>query len=131
LRLRKPREAYSEVVKGCCFRRSQTRCSYNCHKIPLRCTQETLNRGEHIGAFSGHRVASESVSMQQALFPTDAPAVTFPRRSDTIPSQAPGSCDLQQLGERLRLTYGPVEAPLPARLAELVERLVRREQTEN
>jgi hypothetical protein len=28
----------------------------------------------------------------------------------------------------LRLTYGPVEAPLPARLAELVERLARREQ---
>ena len=69
--------------------------------------------------------------MQQALLPTDAPAVTFPRRSDTIPSQAPGSCDLQQLGERLRLTYGPVEAPLPARLAELVVRLVRREQNEN
>ena len=66
--------------------------------------------------------------MQQALLPTDTPTVPFSRRSDTIPSQAPGSCDLQQLGERLRLTYGPVEAPLPARLAELVERLERREQ---
>ena len=69
--------------------------------------------------------------MQQTLLQSDASAVTFARRSDSIPSQAPGSCDLQQLGERLRLTYGPVEAPLPARLAELVERLVRREQTEN
>lgn len=66
--------------------------------------------------------------MQQALLQSDAPAVTLPRRSDTIPSQVLDSCDLQQLGERLRLTYGPVEAPLPARLAELVERLARREQ---
>jgi hypothetical protein len=32
------------------------------------------------------------------------------------------------LGKRLRLTYGPVEASLPVRLAELVERLARREQ---
>jgi hypothetical protein len=66
--------------------------------------------------------------MQQTLLQHDAPAVALPRRSDSIPSQAPGSCHLQQLGERLRLTYGPVEAPLPARLAELVERLARREQ---
>jgi hypothetical protein len=35
---------------------------------------------------------------------------------------------LQRLGERLRLTYGPVETTLPTRLAELVERLARREQ---
>jgi hypothetical protein len=69
--------------------------------------------------------------MQQALLPTDAPAVRFPRRSDNITSQAPGSCDLQQLGERLRVAYGPVEAPLPARLAELVERLARQEQAGN
>jgi hypothetical protein len=66
--------------------------------------------------------------MQQTLLQRDAPADALPRRSDTIPSQAPGSCNLQQLGDRLRLTYGPVEAPLPARLAELVERLARREQ---
>lgn len=64
----------------------------------------------------------------QALFATDAPTVRFTRRSDSIPSQAPGSCDLQQLGERLRVAYGLVEAPLPARLAELVERLARQEQ---
>jgi hypothetical protein len=69
--------------------------------------------------------------MQQVLLQSDAPAVTLPRQSDTIPSQAPGSCDLQQLGERLRLTYGPVEASLPPRLAELVERLARWEQAEN
>jgi hypothetical protein len=69
--------------------------------------------------------------MQQALLPTDAPTVTLSRRSDTISNQARGSRDLQRLGERLRLTYGPVvEAPLPVRLAELVERLARREQTE-
>lgn len=69
--------------------------------------------------------------MQQALLPTDASAARVPRRADSIPSQAPGSCDLQQLGERLRVTYGPVEAPLPARLAELVERLARQEQAGN
>lgn len=69
--------------------------------------------------------------MQQILLPTDAPAVRFPRLSDSIPSQAPGSYDLHQLGERLRVAYGPVEAPLPARLAELVERLARREQAGN
>ena len=68
--------------------------------------------------------------MQQALLLTDAPAVTFSRQSDPILNQAQGSCDLQQLGERLRLAYEPVEAPLPARLAELVERLARREQAE-
>ena len=65
--------------------------------------------------------------MQQALLPTDAPTVRLPRLSASIPSQAPGSCDLQQLGERLRVAYGPVEVPLPARLAELVERLARQE----
>ena len=69
--------------------------------------------------------------MQQILPQSDAPAVTLPRRSDSIPSHAPDSCDLQQLGERLRLTYGPVEAPLSARLAELVERLARRERLED
>ena len=68
--------------------------------------------------------------MQQILLPTDTPAVRLPRRSASMPSQAAGSCDLQQLGERLRVAYGPVEAPLPARLAELVERLARREQAE-
>jgi len=35
---------------------------------------------------------------------------------------------LEALGERLRLAYGPGEAALPPRLAELVERLARREQ---
>jgi hypothetical protein len=69
--------------------------------------------------------------MQQTLLQHDAPAVALPRRSATIPSQAPGSCDLQRLGERLRLTYGPVETPLPVRLAELVECLARREQVKS
>lgn len=66
--------------------------------------------------------------MQQALLTTDAPAPKLPFSPGSVSSQAPGSCDLQQLGERLRLTYGPVEAPLPARLTELVERLARREK---
>jgi hypothetical protein len=65
--------------------------------------------------------------MQQALSPTDAPTATPPFPSDSPSSEGLGSLEFQTLGERLQLTYGSVEAPLPARLAELVERLVRRE----
>ncbi|QRM33766.1 hypothetical protein [Microvirga sp. VF16] len=64
----------------------------------------------------------------QALSPTNAPAAALPFPSDNMSSQALGSDELQMLGDRLRLTYGSLEAPLPARLAELVERFVRREQ---
>jgi hypothetical protein len=67
----------------------------------------------------------------QAVLPTDAPPVLLPSLSDPTLDQTQGSIDLQQLGERLRVACGPVEAPLPARLAELMERLARREQTEN
>ena len=67
----------------------------------------------------------------QALLPTDAPAATLPLPSATTSSQARGSNQLQRLRDWLRLTYGPVEATLPARLAELVERLARWEQTGN
>ncbi len=66
--------------------------------------------------------------MQQALFPTDASTATLPLPPDTTSDQLLGSNELQRLGDRLRVTYGPVETPLPARLAELVERLARREQ---
>ena len=64
--------------------------------------------------------------MQQALFPTDASTATLP--PDTTLDQLLGSNELQRLGDRLRVTYDPVETSLPARLAELVERLARREQ---
>ena len=67
----------------------------------------------------------------QALFATDAPTVTLPLPSHATLNQSLTSSELQLLGERLRVAYGAVEAPLPARLAELVERLARREQTEN
>ena len=73
------------------------------------------------------RAVNESVSMQ-ALLPTATPPVRFPRPSSPMPNQARGSYDLQQLEVRLRVAYGPVEASLPARLAELVERLARREE---
>jgi hypothetical protein len=66
--------------------------------------------------------------MQQTLFPTDASTATLPLPPDATSDQLLGSNELQRLGARLRVTYGPVEAPLPARLAELVERLARREQ---
>jgi hypothetical protein len=66
--------------------------------------------------------------MQQALFRTDAPPVTPPLPPDTTSNQLLGSYELQRLRDRLRLTYGPVETALPTRLAELVERLGRREQ---
>ncbi|MBL0408124.1 hypothetical protein JKG68_29975 [Microvirga aerilata] len=65
----------------------------------------------------------------QALVRTDAPTVTFPLPTQTTLNQALDAYDLQQLGERLRVAYGPVEASLPARLADLVERLARREQS--
>jgi hypothetical protein len=64
----------------------------------------------------------------QVLLPTDAPIVMLSPLSDSTVNQTQGSIDLQQLGERLRVAYGPVQAPLPARLAELMERLARREQ---
>jgi hypothetical protein len=66
----------------------------------------------------------------QALLPIDAPEVTFSIPPHSTFDQSLASNDLQQLGERLRLTYGPVETDLPARLAELVERLTRREPPE-
>jgi hypothetical protein len=64
----------------------------------------------------------------QALVQTDAPTVTLPRSAHMSPNQSLDAKDLQWLGERLRVAYGPVEAPLPARLTELVERLARRER---
>ena len=66
----------------------------------------------------------------QTLSQTDtrAPTVTPPLLADTKLSQSLAPSDLQWLGERLRDAYGPVEASLPARLAELVERLDRREK---
>jgi hypothetical protein len=64
----------------------------------------------------------------QALFQTDAPTVTFPPSAHMSPNQSLDSDDLQWLGERLRVAYGLVEAPLPVRLTELVERLARREK---
>jgi hypothetical protein len=76
------------------------------------------------------RVANESVSMQ-VLLPTDASAATPPFLSESTLSQGLGSDELQMLGVRLRLTYRPVEAPLPVRLAELVERLAQREQAKD
>jgi hypothetical protein len=66
--------------------------------------------------------------MQHALFLNDASTATLPLRQDTTSDQLLGSNELQRLGERLRVTYGPVETPLPARLADLVERLARLEQ---
>jgi len=58
---------------------------------------------------------------------THAPTVTPPLLADTKLSQSLAPSDLHWLGERLRAAYGPVEAPLPARLTELVERLARHE----
>jgi hypothetical protein len=67
--------------------------------------------------------------MQQALLPTGVLADGFsPPPAHLLPERSPGPYDLQQLGERLRVTYGAVDTSLPARLAELVEQLVRREQ---
>ena len=65
----------------------------------------------------------------QALDPTDSltPTLTPALSADAAPSQSLAPSDLQRLGERLQVAYGPVEASLPARLTELVERLARNE----
>ena len=83
---------------------------------------------DHRGMYRHIRAANKSVSMQ-ALFPTDthSPTVTLPSSANTTLSQSLDPSDLQWLGERLRVACGPVEAPLPARLTELVERLARHE----
>ena len=66
----------------------------------------------------------------QAVLPTDAPTVTFPLPNHAMQNQSLDSSDLQWLGERLQAAYGSVDAPLTARLMELVERLARREQAQ-
>ncbi len=67
----------------------------------------------------------------QALLPSEAPTIKFSFPTHTVLSQSLDPGDLQWLGERLRLAYGPVETPLPARLTELVERLARHEQSKD
>jgi hypothetical protein len=69
--------------------------------------------------------------MQQALSPSVVLVVTPSFQSDSPSSQALGSLELQTLRDRLQLTYGPVDTLLPARLAELMERLARRERSED
>ncbi len=62
------------------------------------------------------------------LPPTDAPASTFSLPANSASNQLIDTPELQRLGELLQETYAPVEESLPARLAELVETLARREQ---
>ncbi len=64
----------------------------------------------------------------QALLQADAPKVTFPLPVDSASDPMLASHALQTLGERLRQSYDVAREPLPVRLAELVERLARREQ---
>ena len=71
----------------------------------------------------------------QALDPTDSrtPTLTPALSADAAPNQSLAPSDLQWLGERLRIAYGPVEASgsTSARLTELVERLARNESQES
>jgi hypothetical protein len=67
----------------------------------------------------------------QALLPTDAPEMTFPFPVDAKSVPLLASHDLQHLGERLRQSYDMAKEPLPARLAELVERLARHERAKD
>lgn len=66
----------------------------------------------------------------QVLLPTDAPEMTFPFPVDATSDPLLASHTLQHLGERLRQSYDVGRTPLPVRLAELVERLARREQAQ-
>jgi hypothetical protein len=67
----------------------------------------------------------------QVLLPTDASKVTFPLPVDRTSDPLLASHTLQHLGERLRQSYDVAREPLPIRLTELVERLVRREQVKD
>ncbi len=67
----------------------------------------------------------------QVLLTTDAPKVTFPLLVDRTSDPVLAAHTLQHLGERLRLSYDVAREPLPVRLAELVERLARREQAKD
>ena len=64
----------------------------------------------------------------QALHPTEVPTIKLSLPTRPVLNQGLDPSELQWLGERLRVAYGPTEAPLPPRLTELVERLARREQ---
>ena len=67
--------------------------------------------------------------MQEALLPTDSSKVAFPLPTALMSNPVLPSHTLRSLGERLRVSYGMCEEPLPVQLTELVERLARREQT--
>ena len=67
----------------------------------------------------------------QTLLATETPTVTLSPPAYTAPNPKLDSTDPHWLGERLREAYGPVEANLPARLAELVERLAQNEQSKD
>ena len=83
------------------------------------------------GAFSGAFAPSTRVFLMQALLPTDTPEMTFPFPVDGTSDPLLAAHTLQYLGERLRQSYDVVREPLPMRLAELVERLARREQAKD
>jgi hypothetical protein len=92
--------------------------------------KKTLSKGKDLRAPPALRVANESVSMQAAL-PDDAPKVTFSLSNYAAQNSSLAPGDLQWLRERLQAAYGPVEAPVTARLTELVERLARREHSQD
>jgi hypothetical protein len=71
------------------------------------------------------------VFLMQALLPTNAPEMTSPFLADATSDSLLASHALQHLGERLRQSYDVAKEPLPARLAELVERLARCEQAKD
>jgi hypothetical protein len=87
-----------------------------------------LKQDRETGAFSDAFAPSKRVIPMQVLLTTDTPKVTFPLPIDATSDPVLASHTLQHLGERLRQSYDMAREPVPVRLAELVERLARREQ---
>jgi hypothetical protein len=96
----------------------------------MHCAQETRQGREHRGIHRHIDAANESVLMA-ALLLTDTPTTVLSPPGFTMLKRSLAPNELQQLGERLRVAYGPVEAILPARLTELMERFARREHFED
>ena len=64
----------------------------------------------------------------RALLPSVFEAIADRISADRLKDPTLHPDSLQTIGDRLRATYEVTDEPLPARLAELVERMARRER---
>jgi hypothetical protein len=64
----------------------------------------------------------------RALLPSEVDPIRVSIPTESMTDRTIRSHSLKSLGERLRASYDLLEEPLPVRLAELAERLGRRER---